>query len=326
MKIVLSVQNLYNSKFHQYNNLKERIDRIFLVNKPSGWHYLGRLKTPESFALKIETGRFSSEEIFEDYFGCTLVVENLTQIENALAFVKQYCLVAKQKPPSGSFTYKDSFSFPFDDLRLYCTYKDPGTEEISNDILELVFEVQIKTFLQHAWAIATHDLIYKSDIIKWSKERIAYQLRAALEHAEETILSVESLSQIKELQKDNKIIKQINQVIRILNRRWSSSELPADKRRLAQNIIQLFKCLELPISELESILDKETQDGQGTNIKNLSPYLIIVKSIFNQKSAHALKILRSQKACESKILITRELELPVFSHIKREKIVDLRGW
>ena len=61
--------------------------------------------------------------------------------------------------------------------------------------------MQVKTFLQHAWGIATHDLIYKTDDVSWSRQRIAYQIKAMLEHAEMSIQEAGRLAEAVALSK-----------------------------------------------------------------------------------------------------------------------------
>src|SRR6185295_542993 len=83
---------------------------------------------------------------------------------------------------------KGTHEFSFDDLRLYTKWK-PDVTLPTPTFAGVVFELQIKTFLQHAWSIATHDLIYKTDSISWPKERVAFEIKAMLEHAENAIFS-----------------------------------------------------------------------------------------------------------------------------------------
>ena len=322
MKIVQSVQNLYNSQKVYYEVLKKQTDEILLVNKKSEWHYISRVKEIESFAMKIETGRFDSKQIFEDFFASTIVVQNLAEINTALTFVNTHFNIKFKRPFSSSVTHKESNSFPFDDLRIYATLKDPGTARIASVIYELVFEIQIKTFLQHAWGIATHDLIYKSDKINWGKERIAYQVKAALEHAEVSISGVEELSKVNELSKENKEVKKINQMISMLSRHWNEIDLPRDKRRLAQNILSLITSIDIPLQELNNIIIAETSAGRGTNIRDLSPYLIVVQCLYNNKNAEFLKYLRNKKGSH-KILMTNELNIPRLTRIVKDKVINI---
>lgn len=322
MKIVQSIQNLYNERFIYYSILQKHSDQILTINKKPEWHYISRIKLIESFAMKIETGRFSKDKIFDDFFAGTIVVQNLSEINSAIKFVSTYFVVRSQKPSNLNYTHKDSFSFPFDDLRLYVSLKDTGTGKLASNIYDLVFELQIKTFLQHAWGIATHDLIYKSDKINWSKERIAYQVKAALEHAEVSISGVDELSKVREISKENKEVKQINQMISMLSRHWQAIDLPKDKRRLAQNIISLITAVGVSLKDLNDIIIEESSQGRGINIRDLSPYLIVVQCLYNKKNDAFLKYLRSKNG-KQKILIAKELNLPKLSRIVKEKIIDI---
>ena len=81
----------------QLETLQENINDIMTRNKEENWHYFGRIKTKESFALKIETGRFDPTINLEDFFACTIVVENSRSIKKAVNFIEQYFIIKEKK-------------------------------------------------------------------------------------------------------------------------------------------------------------------------------------------------------------------------------------
>lgn len=324
MKIVQSIQELYNSKLEYFIILKSRVDKQVGLIKNDRWHYESRIKQIESFAMKVEMGRFDKTEIFEDLFAATIVVKNMNEISYAEELLTEYFSIRFKKPKSINFTHKDSFSFPFDDLRLYASLKDFQTGELSPNIYELVFEIQIKTFLQHAWSIATHDLIYKSEKINWAKERIAYQVKAALEHAEVTISGVEELCKISELAKENKNVQKVNNLISMILEYWKPEDLPSDRRRLAQNIIGFIEAIGLDLHELNKILLLETQSGRGVLTRNLSPFLVVVQSVFNADPSRIINYLKNEKTkTKQKILVTSEMVVPELGDIIKHKLIRI---
>ena len=323
MKIVKSIQELYNTNLPYFKIVKNKVDEIIKSNKNERWHYESRIKQVESFALKVEMGRFDKSEIFEDLFASTIVVKNLNEISLAENFISTLFKIKFKRPQSRNFTHKDSYSFPFDDLRLYVSLKDFNTGELSNNLYEIVFEIQIKTFLQHAWSIATHDLIYKSDKINWAKERIAYQVKASLEQAEVTISGVEDLSKIKELAKENKATQKVNKVINLVLSHWKPEDLPNDRRRLAQNIVGFIDTIGIELNELNEILKTEKNNGRGTLTRNLSPFLIVVQSVFNIEPEKIKNYLQSDNKNKQKILITSEMDIPDLGIVKENKLIRL---
>ena len=66
MKIPNSISTIYNERYVFYEILQHKVDTIIKSIKNPRWHYESRVKKPESFALKIETGRF------EDPYNCLL--------------------------------------------------------------------------------------------------------------------------------------------------------------------------------------------------------------------------------------------------------------
>src|SRR5215213_854291 len=218
MKIPRSVRDVYLEQLEKYQKLKEIVDALVVPLKDARWHYESRVKSEEGYALKLETGRAEVDK-FEDFFACTLVVENQARIKSAKNLVLSHFTLKYRRPKYDDFTHKSSESFPFDDLRLYVQYKDDPTLPPTG-VDGLLFEFQIKTFLQHAWSIATHDLTYKSDTISWAKARIAFQIKAMLEHAEVSIETAESLALTPDLAKSDSSTKSVSEAIELVKGLW----------------------------------------------------------------------------------------------------------
>ncbi len=281
MKIVNSISKIYIEQKPFAEKLQTQVDNLVRSNKKDSWHYYSRIKSEESFALKLETGRVKEPSKMEDFYACTLVVENINEIKNGIKFIESLFEIKNRKPPADNFTHKESSSFAFDDLRLYVSlkkleYLPPGS------LPDIVFEVQIKTFLQHAWSIATHDLIYKSDTVSWPKERVAYQVKAMLEQAEISISGVDALSQLPELAKENRESTALNEIKKFLIDSFPADSLPFDLLRLSGIVNDILRTFKIDLKQLKTIIDAETAVHRGVKTLDLSPYGIIIQSIINQ--------------------------------------------
>ena len=168
MKIPTSIRSLYAEQREPNERLKDKADQTLrLLSSRKNWHYESRIKSELSVALKLESGRVRNPLAVEDFFACTLVVRNLSEIAEAEEELRGILNVVERRPPSVNWTHKAADAFPFDDVRLYANWKDdPALPPSKLDSIR--FEIQIKTFLQHAWGIATHDLVYKTDDVSWS--------------------------------------------------------------------------------------------------------------------------------------------------------------
>jgi ppGpp synthetase/RelA/SpoT-type nucleotidyltranferase len=322
MKIPLSVRNAYLEQYENYEKLQREVDALILSLKSPRWHYESRVKSEEGFALKLETGRAAPDKL-EDFFACTLVVENQSRIKPATDLVLSHFPLKYRRPNTDDFTHKSSESFPFDDLRLYVEYKDDPTVKPTG-LNGILFEFQIKTFLQHAWSIATHDLTYKSDTISWAKARIAYQIKAMLEHAEVSIETAENLALTPDLAKSDSSTKAISEAIELCKGLWAITALPEDIVRLARNVSSLCKALNIGLDELRMIIDRETVAGRGVRTLNLSPYGIIVQSVINQ-SPIKVKDFLTKYSRDFKIFIPKEVELtPDLDALDKKNIVSLK--
>lgn len=309
MKVLNSVSTIYRDIYQEYMNLKKEVDRLIENDKKKTWYYFSRLKEIQSYALKLETGRVQDPKRPEDFFACTLVVENLHEINKAVDLIKEKFDIRYRRPEDPAKTHKEPSDFPFDDLRLYLTIKSVDFLP-ENPINELVFELQLKTFLQHAWGIATHDLIYKSGNLSWSKERVAFQTKAMLEQAEVSISGVEYLSGLPELAKETEQSVLMNNIYYFLIEQFQPEALPADLQRLSNIVKNLLNYFKLDLPDLVRLLTKENELGRGVAVLNLSPYSIILQSIINQrKSAVEFFLSSKYRFKKHKLFIPSELEI-----------------
>lgn len=303
--------------------LKLQVDNLVLSKKKETWHYRSRIKSEESFALKLETGRIKEPAKLEDFFACTLVVENVNEIKTAISFVESNFTLRSRRPRADDFTHKESYSFDFDDLRLYASikkvdYLPPGV------LPDLIFEIQIKTFLQHAWSIATHDLIYKSDTVSWPKERVAYQIKAMLEQAEISISGADALSQLPELAKNNNESKSLNEIKNFLITVFPAESLPFDLLRLSKIVNDILKAFEIELEQLKTIIDSETVLHRGAETLNLSPYGIIIQSIINQDPAIFEKVFKTGHRMKAKgVFLPSEISLNKITIEDESKLVRI---
>lgn len=308
MKIPASIRRLHEDQQSINDRLRVTVDDRVRSLMNQRWHYESRVKELPSFALKIESGRFDNPRALEDFFACTLVVGNANEISEAENLIDQNFALRKRRPRHHDRTHKAPDAFPFDDLRLYVTLRESPALP-PTDLSDVVFEVQIKTFLQHAWSIATHDLLYKTDDVNWSKERIAYQIKAMLEHAEISIQEAENLSTSTALAKEDQKTTTVRKGISLVKSQWGTDELPNDVRRLAENITSLTAALRLEISRLEEVLNDGKAQRAGAHPSNLSPYSTVVQYLFDAEKDKMLSLLKDEKSGK-RILIADEIELP----------------
>lgn len=291
MKISRSVRHLYDEQYLVNKLLASRVQQIFESRKSSGWFFISRIKELESFAQKLETGRVLDPMRMEDFFACTLVVENRTSIVQAVALVESLCEIVERRPRNEGKTHKSPDAFPFDDLRLYVKLKASDVLPAS-PLDELVFEVQIKTFLQHAWGIATHDLVYKGSSVHWGRARVAYQIKAMLEHAEVSVEQVDFMADSSVLAVSDAKTREQEKLIKWFKETWEEDLLPRNLVRLADTVIELIRGMKFNIDVVIDCVRLDTARGEGSLLRNLSPYAVIIRSLYNNQRMKFLAYLK----------------------------------
>ncbi|AYV46518.1 hypothetical protein CFHF_15400 [Caulobacter flavus] len=307
MKVQASIRALYDQQRPVAEVLRAQVDRTLEASKPRRWHFESRIKEIKSFTIKVETGRVKSPEALEDFLACTIVVPNSASIDDAIRWIEQHFEIRYRRPPVASKTSKNADSFPFDDLRLYCARGNDGSrppEPIDN----VIFEVQVKTFLQHAWGIATHDLSYKTEDVRWGKDRIVSHLKAAIEFAELSLQQAEALSHSPSLQLEHKPTTTTAAIIDICRAMWRSDELPENLRGLAETVRGILKDAELTVEDLRACLEA-AKAGSGSLPTNLSPYGVILQALIRSHETQIDAMLRNGRT-RAQILVTPEVDLP----------------
>ncbi|MBF8648765.1 hypothetical protein [Pseudomonas pudica] len=320
MKIVKVVRDLYFEIRPNYEKLSEEVSsNLKRICENHNWFYISRIKEIESFALKIETGRVENPGAMEDFFACTLVVPTLSDIDKAENLVLEHYDSAYRRPKDDSHTSKPASSFAFDDLRLYVKRRSLASGR-QPELDGMIFEVQIKTVLQHAWSVATHDLIYKSDTVNWPLERIAFQVKAMLEHAEIAIAEADRLSNSSAVAKRDKRAIEILALIESINKIWGKDKVPADVKRLAENIHSVLCTCNIAVDDFPNIISAERK-RLGLLPADLSPYAFFVQALARHGEADLERKLK--KSHKQKIVIHSGMDLPDWMSENNSKLINL---
>lgn len=307
MKTTSNIRQIHEECKARYGRLAGDVKEVLKHRcEKNGWFYYSRVKELESFALKIETGRVPDPSKMDDFFACTIVVPTISNIDRAVDLVNNLYDPLKRRPKTVSETHKESCSFPFDDLRLYVAQRQAVSGK-NTDLDGIVFEVQIKTILQHAWAVATHDLIYKSNTISWPLERIAFQVKAMLEHAEVAIAEANNLAGAPAVAKTDSKSSNILTIINNLELHWTKEQLPTNVKRLAETIYSLLCACDVSVEGLIRIISKELEHS-GSPPVNLSPYSFIIQSLANKADLNFIERIRKDRRI--KVVIHRGMALP----------------
>lgn len=325
MKINKVIRDIYDDAEERYLRLSEAVcARLKSEAEVRGWFFLSRVKKLDSFALKIETGRVLKPSAMEDFFACTIVVPSFSVVAEAERLIVESFVVVERKPLEDSLTHKRASEFVFDDLRLYVRRGDNGTGR-DEDLNDLVFEVQIKTILQYAWGVATHGLIYKTDSVSWPKERIAFQVKAMLEHAEIAIAEAERLAETPIIGKVDAKTKDILDVLQQIEGFWDPELLPLDKKRLAENILRLLAVAKLEAKNLGAILTGE-RARLGIVPVDLSPYAFLVQALLQDVGLNFESKFKGARS-KLRLLVHQNMDLPAWVRDGHERIIfvdDLR--
>lgn len=214
----------------------------FCENK--GYAFRSRLKTVESLAEKIETGRFKKWSDLNDLFASTVIIQTLSHEKEVVEFCKNTFEIVNIVKRGQNKKAPDIFIF--DSTRIYAKLRPipdiPLGDNLS--IYSIVFEIQIQSAFEDAWSVATHDLVYKSSEIDWRRFRLAAQIKATVEQLDTLILAFEETSKIihnnnyAEIKIKGQLAIQINKLFE--NNKLPDELQPKDMSRFCNNLYLLL--------------------------------------------------------------------------------------
>jgi len=222
-----------------------------------GYAFMSRIKTLESLAEKIETGRFQKWSELDDLFACTIIIPTLTQENEAIDFcASTFNLIRTVKRGQ---TLKAPDVFRFDAPRVYVRLRKTNGLESTTipPIHDITFEIQIRTAFEHAWSVTMHSLAYKAPDINWKRLRLAAQVKATVEQLDTLILAFEqtipyiSENPWPELKVKQEIFARIKRIIE--DGHIPSEYVPNDLSRYCNNLYTLLDKTRLEKTEKSAL-------------------------------------------------------------------------
>ena len=152
--------------------------------------FSGRLKTVESLSEKLESGRYDRWSSLDDLYACSVVVPTAAREGVVVDYLRRIFEEVELRPRNS--TKKAPEVFRFDSTRFIGKLRITEGLELPPGSSMVRFEVQVPSAFEHAWAVVTHDLVYKSPDMDWRKARLAAQLKAGVEQIELIIAGFEA--------------------------------------------------------------------------------------------------------------------------------------
>ena len=205
----------YHDNQDLYRSLKDDIDDIFkrIINTN---HFrisnmAIRIKKEDALIKKITyKNRYQDIKEITDVVACRIITLFENDVDRIYECVKENFEIVEYNDKRKK-NYDDRIDFGYNSLHLLIKFNDERCQFIEYaDYKDIVFELQIRTTLQHSWAEIEHGLGYKSqyEIPKDIRRRLT-RLSASLELLDEEFVHI-----AREVDEYNKGIIHIEKVLR----------------------------------------------------------------------------------------------------------------
>ncbi len=277
--------SILERRYQEYRPFVEAVasrvrDTMLNFCEKNGYAFTSRIKTIESLAEKIETGRFKQWSDLDDLFACTVIIPTLNQEQKVIQFCQDTFEINKIIKRGQNKKSPDTFRF--DSTRIYARLK--RVEDVNVDqllsIFNIKFEIQIKSAFEHAWAVSTHDLVYKSSVIDWKKLRLAAQIKATVEQLDTLILAFEQVSDTIQESEDPEIKRKRQLAVAtqsLFDQQKIPQELkPKDMTRFCDNLYSILVSTEKQ-NEIQQIINCIKKNVNSTPSKQIPRSLSLLQ-------------------------------------------------
>lgn len=273
-------------------------DTILNFCEKNGYALTSRIKTIGSLAEKIETGRFKQWSDLDDLFACTVIIPTLNQEQKVTKFCQDTFEISKIIRRGQN--KKSPETFRFDSTRIYAHLK--RVENANSDqllsIFNIKFEIQIKSAFEHAWAVSTHELVYKSSAIDWKKLRLASQIKATVEQLDTLILAFDQVSETIQESEDSQVKRKCQLAVatqKLFDQEKIPQELkPKDITRFCNNLYGILVSMEKE-NEIQQVIKCITKKVNSTPSKQIPRSLSLLQYFLAILVEHKIIILPVKK-------------------------------
>jgi ppGpp synthetase/RelA/SpoT-type nucleotidyltranferase len=208
-----------------------------------GYPTIGRIKTADSIAEKIETGRFSRWSDIDDLVAFSIIIPSLDHEAAVLGYLDS--VFTRHGLKKRGQANKSPDSFRFDSTRFTGRIKPNAASDLRDPLYSLLFEVQVRTAFEHAWSVSTHKAVYKPESVDWRRLRLAANLKASVEQLDAMVVGFEKMSEGIETSFWPEVDAQSKVVLFFsdLKERGviDSVSMPTSMGRLSESVVSLIK-------------------------------------------------------------------------------------
>ncbi|MDP8907659.1 MAG: hypothetical protein M3N47_00785 [Chloroflexota bacterium] len=260
----------------------------------------GRIKSVESIAEKLCTGRAARWGDLDDLVAFTVIVP--TRSHEPVVLSKLGTAFRTTETRGRGTTRKRPEVFRFDATRWYGVVRDePWPPELPESVCNAVFEVQIQTAFENAWSTVTHDLVYKGSGVDWQRRRLAAQLKAVVEQLDDLLIDAfeSAATGIPEsLDDESEAHAAILDVFHALERDdlLGVDVVPQSWQRFAECVYSLARNRARRASEAASLakelsadFDRAVRNGEFTIASSGVLFQAVVAFAISRWEAHALR-------------------------------------
>jgi len=279
----------YQEKSLDYEELAVRmadiLEEILFIEKANYAIIEERVKSMDSFKNRLKEINYSGKELV-DLAGIRVVGYVRTDVDKILQIIRANFDVDETRSKDKSAELSPD-RFGYRAVHIVC--KLPTTRITLPEyrkFKDMFFEIQVKTILEHAWAVIEHDRNYKYKGLSDEIKRDFYLTSGLLENADKQFDQI-----TKRIEKYDKEIKQKTSQGKL-------EEIILDPRTLKQYLIEKFS------NKIENLENSYGYDGTGEiEVKELASFGI-------SNLSQLEKIMHSQLAA---IRNTFQNSKPVFS-------------